>query len=326
EAVHKELGDGLVRAATTASSLEAEQDNGGGPRCQEAIRDTTDQTRFESVSKHFNDSLLARGVLELEKTKTSQGNEIASLKKRVKKLEKRNKSRTHKLKRLYKVGLTARVESSGDEESLGGEEVFVAEQEAVKDVNENVVEEVVNAAQDSTATTTITTGELTLAQALEALKTLKPKVNGIVIKIKEEPGKSTTTTISKQQSQNKGKGIMIKEPVNPKKKDQTRLDEEASKRLQAKFDKEERLARERELKKNKKPILLLLKHGMIFKQRLMLIINWLKDCKHKNKKSCLMLKKLHYFHNSWSKEESTLQQKKQKKKETNHQHKLKRER
>nr|GFB82505.1 hypothetical protein [Tanacetum cinerariifolium] len=36
----------------------------------------------------------------------------------VKKLEKKNKSRTHKLKRLYKVGLTARVESS-DEESLG---------------------------------------------------------------------------------------------------------------------------------------------------------------------------------------------------------------
>nr|GFD26320.1 hypothetical protein [Tanacetum cinerariifolium] len=57
-------------------------------------------------------------VLDLEKTKTTQRNEIDSLKKKVKKLEKRNKSRTHKLKRLYKVGLSARVESSGDEESL----------------------------------------------------------------------------------------------------------------------------------------------------------------------------------------------------------------
>nr|GEX65486.1 hypothetical protein [Tanacetum cinerariifolium] len=115
-------------------------------------------------------------VLELEKTKTTQQNEIDSLKRRVKKLEKRNRSRTHKLKRLYKVGLTARVESSGDEESLGGEEVFVAEQGVVKDVNENVVEEVVNAAQDSTATTTITTEEITLAQALEALKPSKSKM------------------------------------------------------------------------------------------------------------------------------------------------------
>nr|GEV58532.1 ribonuclease H-like domain-containing protein [Tanacetum cinerariifolium] len=136
EAVHKELGDRLVRTATTASSLEAEQDK--------RIEDTTAETRFESVSKHSNDSLLTRGntlrsvedslklnelmelctnlqnrVLDLEKIKTSQRNEIDSLKRRFKKLEQRNRSRTHKLKRLYKVSLTARVESSGDEESFG---------------------------------------------------------------------------------------------------------------------------------------------------------------------------------------------------------------
>nr|GEW52692.1 hypothetical protein [Tanacetum cinerariifolium] len=111
------------------------------------------------------------------------------------------------LKRLYKVGLSARVESCGDEESLGedaskqgmridaidadeditlvndvdnemfdidylgGEEVFVIGK------NYNVVEEVVNAAQVSIAATTvtITTKEITLAQSLEALKTSKPK-------------------------------------------------------------------------------------------------------------------------------------------------------
>ncbi|GJW47468.1 hypothetical protein Tco_0079114 [Tanacetum coccineum] len=55
EAVHKELGDSLVRAATTNSSLEVEQD--------------------------------IKRVLDLEKTKTTQQNEIASLKRRVKKLE-----------------------------------------------------------------------------------------------------------------------------------------------------------------------------------------------------------------------------------------------
>nr|GEX01810.1 hypothetical protein [Tanacetum cinerariifolium] len=114
EAVHKELGDRLMRAATTASSLEEKQDSGGGPRCQETIGDTIAQTRFERVSKHSNDSLLVR-----ENTKTTQQQEIASLKRMVKKLKKRNRSRTHKLKRLYKVGLCAKVESSGDEESLG---------------------------------------------------------------------------------------------------------------------------------------------------------------------------------------------------------------
>ncbi|GKE58680.1 hypothetical protein Tco_1497865 [Tanacetum coccineum] len=116
EGVHKELGDSLVRVATTASSLEVEQDSGnitktqskatpnessslrttsgGCPRFQETIGDTIAQTRFEN-------------------------NEIDSFKRRVKKLEKKSWSRTYKLKRLYKVGLTARVESSGDEEDLG---------------------------------------------------------------------------------------------------------------------------------------------------------------------------------------------------------------
>ncbi|GJS83403.1 hypothetical protein Tco_0749944 [Tanacetum coccineum] len=61
---------------------------------------------------------LQKKVLDLEKTKTTQANEIASLKRRVKKLKKKRSSRTHKLKRLYKVGLTAMVESSGDEEDL----------------------------------------------------------------------------------------------------------------------------------------------------------------------------------------------------------------
>nr|GFD20098.1 hypothetical protein [Tanacetum cinerariifolium] len=195
-------------------------------------------------------------------------NDIDSLKKRVKKLEKRNRSRTHKVKRLYKVSLTAKVESFRDEESLGedaskqgrridaidaddkitlvndvdnemfdvdalgGEEVFVKEQ------NENVVEEVGDAAQVRTAATTvtITTKEITLAQALEALKTLKPKIKRIVF---QDPSKyTTTTTISLQQSQDKGKGIMIEEPVKPKKKDQIRFDEEPPLKLQAKFDEE----------------------------------------------------------------------------------------
>ncbi|GJU11165.1 hypothetical protein Tco_1133561, partial [Tanacetum coccineum] len=355
EAVHKELGDSLVRVATTASSLEVEQDSGnitktrskatpnessslrttsgGGPRCQETMGDTITQTRFENVSKHSNDSLLVRGntlqsdedslklkelmelcttlqsrVLDLEKTKTTQANEIASLKRRVKKLEKKDRSRIHKLKRLYKVGLSARVESSGDEEDLGndvskqgrrinainadedialvnvqddvdneifdvdaltGDEVFAEQEVAAKDVN-------------------LTVDEVTLAQALAALKSVKPKVKGDVIKepnvlvnavsapTKVSAATTTTatiptlrkgivitelgtptTTISSQQSQDKGKGIMIEEPVKPmKKKVQIMLDEEVASKLQAEFDEEERLAREKAKKEKEANIAL----------------------------------------------------------------------
>ncbi|GKD93400.1 hypothetical protein Tco_1373237 [Tanacetum coccineum] len=172
DAVHKELGDSLVRAATTAFSLEAEQDSGnitktrskatpnessslgttsgGGPRGN-TLRSDEDRLKLDELMALC--TTLQNMVLDLEKTKTTQQNKIASLKRRVKNLEKKSRSRTHKLKRLYKVGLTARVECFGDEESLGQ--------------NENVVKEVVDAAQVSTAATTvtITTEEITLAQA-----------------------------------------------------------------------------------------------------------------------------------------------------------------
>ncbi|GKB03748.1 putative ribonuclease H-like domain-containing protein [Tanacetum coccineum] len=117
-----------------------------GPRRQETIGDTIAQTRFGNVSKIPNDSLLAgvnthqsdedrlklnelmefctklqQRVLDLENTKTAQAQEITSLKLRVKKLEKKGGSRTHKLKKLYKVGRSARVISS-NEASLGDKE------------------------------------------------------------------------------------------------------------------------------------------------------------------------------------------------------------
>ncbi|GJT99441.1 putative ribonuclease H-like domain-containing protein [Tanacetum coccineum] len=61
EAVHKELGDRMERAATTASSLEAEQDSGSGPRCQDTILGDVDaQTRFETTSKQSNDPPLSK--------------------------------------------------------------------------------------------------------------------------------------------------------------------------------------------------------------------------------------------------------------------------
>nr|GEW31897.1 hypothetical protein [Tanacetum cinerariifolium] len=88
EAIHKELGDSLLRAATTTSSLEVKQDSGninrtqskatpnesssqrtdldGGPRCQEAMRDTIAQTRFENVFKYSNDLLLAKAKIDVD--------------------------------------------------------------------------------------------------------------------------------------------------------------------------------------------------------------------------------------------------------------------
>nr|GFD30320.1 hypothetical protein [Tanacetum cinerariifolium] len=135
---------------------------GGGSRCQKAMGDTVTQTRSERVSKISNDSLLARvntsqsgkdslqitelmelctklqqRVLDLETTKTTQAMEIESLKRRVKKLKRRKRSRTHGLKRLYKVGFSTRVESSEDE-AFGEEDASKQGRIADIDANEDI--------------------------------------------------------------------------------------------------------------------------------------------------------------------------------------------
>ncbi|GKB38087.1 hypothetical protein Tco_0883029 [Tanacetum coccineum] len=61
ETVIKEWEDRMERAATTASSLEAEQDSGSGPRCQDTILGGAEaQIRFEAASKQSNDPPLSR--------------------------------------------------------------------------------------------------------------------------------------------------------------------------------------------------------------------------------------------------------------------------
>ncbi|GKD16243.1 hypothetical protein Tco_1205401 [Tanacetum coccineum] len=64
-------------------------------------------TNEEHVSTPSNDPPQSEKVLDLEKAKTAQAKEIASLKKRVKQLEKKRKLRTPGLKRLRKVVTTS---------------------------------------------------------------------------------------------------------------------------------------------------------------------------------------------------------------------------
>ncbi|GJU15843.1 hypothetical protein Tco_1143809 [Tanacetum coccineum] len=77
---------------------------------------------------------LQQRVFGLENTKTAQAQEITSLKLRVKKLEKKGGPRTHKLRRLYKVGRSARVVSS-DEASLGDQEDASKQGRKINDID-----------------------------------------------------------------------------------------------------------------------------------------------------------------------------------------------
>nr|GFD23651.1 hypothetical protein [Tanacetum cinerariifolium] len=73
-------------------------------------------------------------VLALETTKATQELEIRSLKRRVKKLEKKASKKTHKLKRLYKIGSSTRVESYKDA-SLGDQEDVTKQGRIIADLD-----------------------------------------------------------------------------------------------------------------------------------------------------------------------------------------------
>ncbi|GKF89054.1 hypothetical protein Tco_0263017, partial [Tanacetum coccineum] len=139
-------------------------------------------------------------VLDMENTKTAHAQKITSLKKRVKRLEKKGGSRTHKLKRLYKIGRSARVVSS-EEASLGDQEDASKQGRKINDIDADA--------------------EITLAHTLVELKNARPKTKGIVM---QEPSESITTTTTIP-SKDKGKGIMVEEPLKMKKKDQVLFDE-----------------------------------------------------------------------------------------------------
>ncbi|GJZ42289.1 uncharacterized mitochondrial protein-like protein [Tanacetum coccineum] len=255
EAVHKELGERMESAATTASSLEAEQYSGSGLRYQDTI---------------------LGDVLDLEKAKSDQAIEIASLKKRVDKQEKRRKFKTTGLKRLKKVGAARRIETSND--SLGAQEDASKQERRIEDIDVDAEVTLVNETQerqdedlmfdigvldgdemfvdattgekdeqstkldDSTAGEAVTTTgvedsalptipttvEETLAQTLMEIKAAKPKAKGIVFYYLE---KQTLT-----------------------KKDQVALDEDLARNIQAQLDAEiiedERLERQKQVEAN----------------------------------------------------------------------------
>nr|GEY28674.1 putative reverse transcriptase, RNA-dependent DNA polymerase [Tanacetum cinerariifolium] len=80
---------------------------------------------------------LQKQVLDFDEAKTAQAKEIASLKKRVKKLEQKRKSRTLVLKRLRKIGSARRVESS-TKSSLGDQEDASKQGRMIDNIDQDV--------------------------------------------------------------------------------------------------------------------------------------------------------------------------------------------
>ncbi|GKC18309.1 hypothetical protein Tco_1020459 [Tanacetum coccineum] len=319
EAVHKELGDRMERAATTASSLEAEQDSAlidkkkmiitessirsdlhlddaevfinqqlgdmshhkkifvnpshtkkffanmkregkdfsrrvtplfdtmlvqASEEVAEVAQDETVQE--ESVPTPSNDPLpssedsmqlndlmllcsqLQKQVLDLEKAKSDQAIEIASLKKRVDKLEKRRKFRTYiHGRRIEDIDADADVTLVNETQERQDEDLMFDTR--VLDGDEMFVDATTNSA----APTIPTTVEETLAQTLVEIKATKPKAKGIIFHDLEKQVSKPIVSIIQPLIKDKGKGIMQESERPLTKKDQVTLDEDLARNVQA---------------------------------------------------------------------------------------------
>nr|GEW67969.1 hypothetical protein [Tanacetum cinerariifolium] len=155
-------------------------------------------------------------VLSLEQTKTNQAAKIKKLKKRVEKLEGKKKKRTHRLKRLYKVGLSAKIVSSDEEDQgrVNDQDLF-----GVHDLDNDEVFVDVTIGENVEQDTKVT--EKTLME----IKAAKPKAKGVTI---QEPSEFRKRSLS-QPPQAKDKEVARK------------LEAE----IKAKMDEKERITKEK---------------------------------------------------------------------------------
>ncbi|GJZ45676.1 putative ribonuclease H-like domain-containing protein [Tanacetum coccineum] len=239
--IFKELTRMGLERVPSATSLDAEQDRGSGPRCQEIIGDIIAQTGFKNVSKTSNGSLLA-GVntprSDEDSLKLKELMELCTnLQNRVIDLEKTKRS---KLEAII-VEKEARIESSKDE---GLSEEDASKQGRIDDIDTNediylvnvhrdedmfgvndlegdevIVEtevdhEVVVETEVASKDVNLSVDEVTLAQALAALKSAKPKADKVMLQEPEQGTITTTTaatTVTAASTRSKAKGLITAE-------------------------------------------------------------------------------------------------------------------
>ncbi|GJU77213.1 hypothetical protein Tco_1274283 [Tanacetum coccineum] len=187
-----------------------------------------------------------RKVLDLEKAKDAQAKEIAALKKRIQRLERKKMSRPTSLKRLRKVGMSRRVESSKDQESLGAPEDASKQGRSIADIDADVEVTLVDETQerqddelmfdtrvldadempveakvdekdeqstkldDSTAGEAVTTASVEDSAAPTTIEEIT--LAQTLIQIKAAKPKVVTTAATTTTTRPKAKGVVVQEP------------------------------------------------------------------------------------------------------------------
>nr|GEX93849.1 putative ribonuclease H-like domain-containing protein [Tanacetum cinerariifolium] len=210
---------------------------------------------------------LTRRVEHLQYDKVAQALEITKVKRRVKKLEKANKVKVLKLRRLKKVGTSQRIDTSDDtvmedaskqgrmidaldsdasvalmdekkaeEAKVAGDDHVQGRQAKIYKIDMDHPLKVLSMQEDEpevqevvdvVTTAKLITEVVTASIRVAAVSTRRRK--RVVIRDPEE--ESTTIIPAETKSKDKGKGIMVEEPKPMKKKQQVEIDEEYARKL-----------------------------------------------------------------------------------------------
>nr|GEZ60583.1 hypothetical protein [Tanacetum cinerariifolium] len=180
---------------------------------------------------------LPKRVEHLEYDKVAQALEITKLKRRVKKLEKTNKVRVLKLKRLQRVRTSQRVDTSDDtmmdDESNQGRMIV----EMDKDDAVVLMDDKEEDKKDKEAKSQVPAAIITVAPTKVVAAPSKRR-KGVVIRDPEEESTTSSIIPAKTKSKDKGKGILVEEPKPLKKKQKIEMDEEYARKLHAELNKD----------------------------------------------------------------------------------------
>nr|GFB15420.1 hypothetical protein [Tanacetum cinerariifolium] len=185
---------------------------------------------------------LQEHVLDVQEAKAAQTKEIAALKKKDGLGAQEDASKQGRI--IEEIDQNAEI--ALDDETQGrtnDDEMFAVDDLAREEVVMDSAADPVTIVKESAALTIdVTEDEITMSQALAALKSVKPKVV-----------QSQLPTVSSLNG--KGKAKMIEPEVPLKKKEQMRIDEEYARKLQAEEQKAARLSRAQqdEKKRSKAP-------------------------------------------------------------------------
>nr|GEY72293.1 hypothetical protein [Tanacetum cinerariifolium] len=265
----------------------AEEEQGNADTAAEEPKTAVlkDDAAAQTQGAHFLMSLLqealdacaalARRVEHLEQDKVAHDLEIIKLKTRVKKLEKTNKAKTLKLRRLRKVRTSQRVDTSDDtlmEDVSNQRRVIDRDEDAVKEADEVMeytadtqVEArqayIYNIDMDHAAKVlSMQEDESEVQEAVEVVTTAK-LITEVIASVSETVSvatvipflvpetisvaaavpidlevESSAKTPTETSSKDKGKGILVEEPKHIKKKQQVELDEVYARKLQEEFN------------------------------------------------------------------------------------------